>query len=158
MKDSRVNTDDPTVALLSNSQQIVDLHNGDDQIRLERERFERARWHSLYLIYFVMFIGSVGFSVNLPVLWPFLQRIGGTKSFLGFIVAGFSFGQMLSNPLFGYWSNKASAAYPLSASLMISTIGNVMFCFCDVVSGPEGERFMLAARLISKYLRVKTES
>eukprot|EP01135_Chromosphaera_perkinsii_P010158 Nk52_evm24s2039 gene=Nk52_evmTU24s2039 len=115
------------------------------------EDFEKSRWISLYLVYFIMFIGSVGFSVSLPVLWPFLERVGGSKSFLGFIVASFSIGQMVANPIFGFWSNKSSASYPLAFSMFMAFVGNVMFCFCDSFKGEEGEIFMLVARTLTGF-------
>jgi hypothetical protein len=30
-----------------------------------------------------------GFSIVLPTLWPFLQRVGGQKEFLGYVVGAF---------------------------------------------------------------------
>lgn len=40
----------------------------------------RARWNSVRVIYFTMFLMSLGFSIILTGIWPYLDKV----SFMGF--------------------------------------------------------------------------
>lgn len=42
---------------------------------LETETEYRQRWHSIRIIYFTMFLMSLGFSVVLTGIWPFLDKV-----------------------------------------------------------------------------------
>ena len=64
----------------------------------------------------------VGFSIVLSTLWPYLQSLGGTKTFLGWIVSSYSLGQLIGSPVFGVWSNYRPYMEPLIITLFF-TIG-----------------------------------
>lgn len=103
--------------------------NGHQIFQGETEVARAKRMQSLRLIYFTFFLSAVGFSIVISTLWPFLTRIGGTKPFLGFVVAAYSFGQLLASPIFGGWMINAGPKVPLLFSLMLFTGGSVMYCF-----------------------------
>lgn len=42
---------------------------------LETERERRERWRSVYIIYFTMFQMSLGFSIVLTGVWPYLDKV-----------------------------------------------------------------------------------
>lgn len=113
----------------------------------EPEELRKKRWRSIRTVYFTNFLNAIGFSVVMSTLWPFLQRVGGTKAFLGYLVAAFSFGQLIGAPYFGYWANhwKYKSIFFLSGFLKV--VGNLMYAFADF---PGGRRdfFMLEARLL----------
>jgi MFS transporter, ceroid-lipofuscinosis neuronal protein 7 len=73
--------------------------------------------------------------------------VGGDQSFLGWVVASYSLGQLLASPLFGIWGNKRGAKEPLIISTTINVIGNVMYCFSSSPS-QNNDWFMLVARFI----------
>ncbi|KAG7243365.1 hypothetical protein INR49_011821 [Caranx melampygus] len=56
----------------------------------------KSRWRSIRVMYFTMFLSSVGFTIVITSLWPYLQKIDATAnaSFLGWVVAAYSLGQM----------------------------------------------------------------
>lgn len=45
----------------------------DDDLETVSER--RERWRSIYAIYFTMFLMSLGFSIILTGVWPFLDKV-----------------------------------------------------------------------------------
>lgn len=42
---------------------------------LETEQEYRERWRSIYVIYFTMFQMSLGFSIVLTGVWPYLDKV-----------------------------------------------------------------------------------
>lgn len=45
----------------------------DDELETVDERKER--WRSIYAIYFTMFLMSLGFSIILTGVWPYLDKV-----------------------------------------------------------------------------------
>uniref|UniRef100_A0A914CSW6 Major facilitator superfamily (MFS) profile domain-containing protein n=1 Tax=Acrobeloides nanus TaxID=290746 RepID=A0A914CSW6_9BILA len=72
----------------------------------------KTNWRSIYLITAFTFLDGIQFSMFFISLWPYLNTIDPTASatFFGIITAGFSFGQAISAPLFGFWMNKAKTS------------------------------------------------
>lgn len=42
---------------------------------LETDQERRERWRSVYVIYFTMFQMSLGFSIVLTGVWPYLDKV-----------------------------------------------------------------------------------
>lgn len=106
----------------------------------------KARWRSIRVVYLTMFMSSLGFSIVLSTIWPFLKNVGGSKPFLGWVVAAFSVGQLLGSPLFG-WLGTRRCTLSLIVSLVINVGGNVMYCFTAAVPD-HNNWFMLVARFL----------
>lgn len=49
---------------------------------LETALERRERWRSVYVIYFTMFLMSLGFSIILTGVWPFLDKVYIRKVYL----------------------------------------------------------------------------
>ena len=64
-----------------------------------------TNWRSIYVATGLSFVGAVQFSLYFASMWPYLQIIDRsiTERIFGLIVAGYSLGQILSAPSFGYW-------------------------------------------------------
>lgn len=45
----------------------------DDNLETEQEY--RQRWRSIYIIYFTMFLISLGFSIIVTGVWPYLDKV-----------------------------------------------------------------------------------
>lgn len=45
---------------------------------LETEIERKERWRSIYIIYFTMFLMSLGFSIILTGVWPYLGKVRST--------------------------------------------------------------------------------
>lgn len=82
-------------------------------------------------MYFTMFLSSVGFTIVITSLWPYLQRIddSANASFLGWVVAAYSLGQMLASPIFGLWSNYRPRREPLVCSIVINLTANIYYAY-----------------------------
>ncbi|XP_004084637.1 major facilitator superfamily domain-containing protein 8 [Oryzias latipes] len=91
----------------------------------------RSRWRSIRVMYFTMFLSSVGFTIVITSLWPYLEKVdsGADASFLGWMVAAYSLGQMVASPLFGWWSNHRPRREPLVCSIFINLAANIYYAY-----------------------------
>lgn len=91
----------------------------------------KSRWRSIRVMYFTMFLSSVGFTIVITSLWPYLQRIddSASASFLGWVVAAYSLGQMVASPIFGIWSNYRPRREPLVCSIFINLSANIYYAY-----------------------------
>lgn len=82
-------------------------------------------------MYFTMFLSSVGFTIVITSLWPYLQKVDSSAdaSFLGWVVAAYSLGQMIASPLFGLWSNHRPRREPLICSIFINLSANIYYAY-----------------------------
>lgn len=96
----------------------------------------KTRWRSIRVMYFTMFLSSVGFTIVITSLWPYLQKIddGANASFLGWVVAAYSLGQMLASPIFGLWSNYRPRREPLVCSIVINLSANIYYAYAYLPS------------------------
>uniref|UniRef100_A0A1I7ZCB8 MFS domain-containing protein n=1 Tax=Steinernema glaseri TaxID=37863 RepID=A0A1I7ZCB8_9BILA len=108
-------------------------------------------WRSIYVAAGLGFSCSVQFSLYFTSLWPYLDVIDkkATETFFGFIIASYSFGQIVASPSFGYWSNRIkSIKTPMYAGIVCMFIGNLIYLSTELL--PSGRRYaMLVARLIT---------
>lgn len=49
---------------------------------LETEAEKKERWRSIYIVYFTMFLMSLGFSIILTGVWPYLDKVKTNHSFM----------------------------------------------------------------------------
>uniref|UniRef100_A0A7N8WXP2 Major facilitator superfamily domain containing 8 n=1 Tax=Mastacembelus armatus TaxID=205130 RepID=A0A7N8WXP2_9TELE len=91
----------------------------------------KSRWRSIRVMYFTMFLSSVGFTIVITSIWPYLQKIDDTAnaSFLGWVVAAYSLGQMVASPIFGVWSNYRPRREPLVCSIFINVSANIYYAY-----------------------------
>uniref|UniRef100_A0A2K6F1M7 Major facilitator superfamily domain containing 8 n=1 Tax=Propithecus coquereli TaxID=379532 RepID=A0A2K6F1M7_PROCO len=94
-----------------------------------------------------MFLSSVGFSIVIMSIWPYLQKIDQTAdaSFLGWVIASFSLGQMVASPMFGLWSNYRPRKEPLTVSIFISVAANCLYAYVHLPAS-HNKYYMLVAR------------
>ncbi|XP_071950391.1 major facilitator superfamily domain-containing protein 8-like [Antedon mediterranea] len=113
------------------------------------EKENKKRWRSIHIMYLTMFLSSLGFSMVMPSVWPYLTRIdnNATKTFLGWVVASYSLGQLLSSPICGVWGNIRGAREPLVFSLILSIGANLLYAFLQAIKSHNAE-YMLVARLL----------
>lgn len=104
---------------------------GDDANCDSHSDENRSRWRSIRVMYFTMFLSSVGFTIVITSLWPYLQRVdtSADASFLGWVVAAYSLGQMIASPLFGLWSNHRPRREPLVCSIFINLSANIYYAY-----------------------------
>ncbi|KAL5274405.1 MFSD8 family protein [Megaselia abdita] len=110
----------------------------------------KSRWRSIRIIYYTMFLMSLGFSIILTGIWPYLDKLDphAGKEFMGLIVAANPLGQMIFSPLFGFWSNKSgSIRIPLLCSLALFTFASILYSSLDFVTS-----YVKYWMLISRFL------
>ncbi|KAF6306665.1 major facilitator superfamily domain containing 8 [Rhinolophus ferrumequinum] len=114
---------------------------------IETEEHYKSRWRSIRILYLTMFLSSVGFSIVIMSIWPYLQKIDQTAdaSFLGWVIASFSLGQMVASPIFGLWSNYRPRKEPLIVSILISVAANCLYAYVHVPAS-HNKYYMLVAR------------
>ncbi|XP_019684546.2 major facilitator superfamily domain-containing protein 8 isoform X2 [Felis catus] len=114
---------------------------------IETEEHYKSRWISIRILYLTMFFSSVGFSIVIMSIWPYLQKIDQTAdaSFLGWVIASFSLGQMVASPVFGLWSNYRPRKEPLIVSIFISVMANCLYAYIHVPAS-HNKYYMLVAR------------
>lgn len=66
-------------------------------------------------------------------------------SFLGWVIASFSLGQMVASPVFGVWSNYRPRKEPLTVSIFISVAANCLYAYVHVPAS-HNKYYMLVAR------------
>ena len=69
-----------------------------------------------------------------------------SATFLGWIVAAYSFGQLIASPFFGFWADKRPAREPLIFALLINVIFNVLYSYCEAFEPGVASWVMLASR------------
>ncbi|XP_069944648.1 major facilitator superfamily domain-containing protein 8 isoform X2 [Cherax quadricarinatus] len=117
---------------------------------LEIPSERRARRRSHYVVYVTTFVMSIGFSIVLTGVWPYLQQLdpGVSKEFLGWVIAANPLGQMLISPLLGYWGNKAkSNRGAFLFTLVTFTIGNGIYAILSVF-GSSARIVMILSRFL----------
>ncbi|XP_063493657.1 major facilitator superfamily domain-containing protein 8 isoform X13 [Symphalangus syndactylus] len=114
---------------------------------LETEEHYKSRWRSIRILYLTMFLSSVGFSIVILSIWPYLQKIDPTAdtSFLGWVIASYSLGQMIASPIFGLWSNYRPRKEPLIVSILISVAANCLYAYLHIPAS-HNKYYMLVAR------------
>uniref|UniRef100_A0A6M2DTX9 Putative transporter/transmembrane protein n=1 Tax=Xenopsylla cheopis TaxID=163159 RepID=A0A6M2DTX9_XENCH len=117
---------------------------------LETAEDYKLRWRSVRIIYFTMFLMSLGFSIVLTGVWPYLDKLDPTagKEFMGLIVAANPLAQMLCSPLAGWWGNKASSSRgPWMRSLILFTFASILYSILEVF--PDNRKYWM---LFSRFL------
>ncbi|XP_061109262.1 major facilitator superfamily domain-containing protein 8 isoform X2 [Conger conger] len=68
-----------------------------------------------------------------------------SASFLGWVVAAYSLGQMVASPLFGLWSNHRPRKEPLMCSILINVAANILYAYVTLPPS-HNKYYMLMAR------------
>ncbi|XP_069781352.1 major facilitator superfamily domain-containing protein 8 isoform X2 [Narcine bancroftii] len=120
-------------------------HFGSTLVKTLQEN--RSRWRSIRVMYLTMFFSSLGFSIVVSSIWPFLQKVDKTAdaSFLGWIIAVYSLGQMVASVMFGAWSNYRPRREPLVVSILINVAANILYGYAHAPPS-HNKYYMLLAR------------
>ncbi|XP_076280728.1 CLN7/MFS domain-containing 8 [Lasioglossum baleicum] len=120
----------------------------DDDLETVAERKER--WRSINAIYFTMFLMSLGFSIILTGVWPYLDKLdkNAGKEFMGYVVAANPLAQMLFSPFVGWWGDKrGSIRLPLLTTLALFTFASGLYSVLEILPGDK-KMYMIAARFL----------
>ena len=71
-----------------------------------------------------------------------------TTKFLGWVVASYSFGQLVASPVFGIWADHRPTREPLIVALVFNVIFNVLYSYCEAFGGGVAGWVMIASRTL----------
>ncbi|CAD5220392.1 unnamed protein product [Bursaphelenchus okinawaensis] len=111
----------------------------------------KTNWSSIYIAAALSFVGAVQFSLYFSALWPYMRILDNdiTESFYGWTVFVYSFGQVLSAPAFGWWSNMIKMVRPpLYCGLILMFTGNFIYILMEVISGVPKRFVLMVCRFI----------
>ncbi|XP_064404673.1 major facilitator superfamily domain-containing protein 8-like isoform X2 [Halichondria panicea] len=115
-------------------------------------RWCEPRWRSIYIMYFTMFLSAVTFSIVLSSIWPYLlqvDQVNATPFFLGWVIASYSFGQLVASPLFGFWADKRPTREPLLVAIVINVVFSLLYCYCGAIpSGVSGYIIIVSRAMV----------
>lgn len=83
--------------------------------------------------------------LTLPYLSSLQIDPTANASFLGWVIASYSLGQMVASPLFGLWSNHRPRKEPLVASLSVSVAASCLYAYVHLPAA-HNKYYLLAAR------------
>uniref|UniRef100_A0A6B2L399 Major facilitator superfamily (MFS) profile domain-containing protein n=1 Tax=Arcella intermedia TaxID=1963864 RepID=A0A6B2L399_9EUKA len=85
---------------------------------------------SIFLMIFLNFLSNVVFSIVLPTLPNFLERVDAPKYLNGWAVAVNSLGTFLASPVFGWWADKRNFREVFFISLVLMFASNLWYALC----------------------------
>ncbi|KAK6737007.1 hypothetical protein RB195_019601 [Necator americanus] len=96
----------------------------------EKSEEPATPWTSVYVAGACAFIQAAQFSIFFSSMWPYLRKLNphAEETQFGYIVALYSFGQCISAPSFGYWSNRIEQVrIPLLTGFCFMITGNFLY-------------------------------
>jgi len=88
---------------------------------------ETATKKDIALMISLSFLATIGYSIVLPSLYPFIRSTGGAQGIVGWAVAINSGGAFFSAPLLGWWGDKQGIKQVLVVTLLIAIGSNLMY-------------------------------
>ncbi|XP_030629658.1 major facilitator superfamily domain-containing protein 8 isoform X3 [Chanos chanos] len=76
------------------------------------------------------------------------QDDSANASFLGWVVAAYSLGQMVASPLFGLWSNHRPRREPLVCSIFINVVANIYYSYVYLPPSQNKYHMLMARALV----------
>lgn len=72
-----------------------------------------------------------------------------TPLFLGWVVASYSFGQLVASPLLGFWADKRPMREPLFFALTLNVVFSLVYCYTGAIpAGISGYVLIVARALV----------
>lgn len=93
----------------------------------------------------VILIGDMSRGVFFPTLWPLVDSLGGSTVTLGYAVAAFSGGRIVTSPIFGYLSVTLGYTWTLILSVICLLLGTLAYAQVQNVGHPN---FLIVAQVI----------
>ncbi|CAF0779339.1 unnamed protein product [Adineta ricciae] len=117
------------------------------------EATKKERFRAIRICYFGMFVSSIVFSITVSSLWPFLQIIdtSAEATFLGWLVASFSIGQLIASPIIGYVANRTdNNKMPLVVSTALIVVANLLYGYVQSINnfGVSNKWWLMLSRFI----------
>ncbi|XP_056421643.1 major facilitator superfamily domain-containing protein 8-like [Hyla sarda] len=92
----------------------------------------------------IFLLSGIEYAVILPTVWMYLQSLDAQPFFLGLVLSAFSLTELLSGPVFGYWSDRTGTTkHVILLSNCFEIAGNFMY-FIGI-----SKWFLLGSRLVA---------
>lgn len=82
---------------------------------------------NLWILILIMIINALGFSIIVPLIYPFTKQFGITAHTLGLLITSFSIAQFIATPLLGSLSDKYGRKPILILCLLGTTFSFILF-------------------------------
>ncbi|EYB99246.1 hypothetical protein Y032_0124g1240 [Ancylostoma ceylanicum] len=108
-------------------------------------------WTSIYIAGGCGFVQVAQASIYLSSMWPYLRKLNpdASEAFFGYVVALYSFGQCISAPVFGYWSNRIDQVrLPLLVGYASMFVGNSLYLCMQFFKASQVGYVMMLSRFI----------
>lgn len=96
--------------------------------------FNKKISYSILIVGFCVLISDMSRGILFPTLWLNIQSLNGNKSDIGFAVAAFSLGRIISSPIFGTLSVWYGYRYILMLCNYIMAIGAIIYIFSTSIN------------------------
>ena len=93
------------------------------------ERGEEGYWQLIF--FFNVFVACVSFSIVMPSLWLYLDKLGASEAFYAAVVAIYSVGEAIGSVTLGSLSNRAGTKRTLILCILLSASGALMYALAD---------------------------
>nr|XP_040579038.1 uncharacterized protein LOC121127673 [Lepeophtheirus salmonis] len=128
-------------------------------MNFENQTDHKLRIRSLYVIHVSMLVFSLGFSINLTGVFPYMKQLLPNISSdvilnrYGWVIAMNPLGQMIASPLLGYIFNKTNNLRMISIAMSLCyVLGNVLYAILTMIPTENGRLVgLLASRFISGF-------
>lgn len=77
---------------------------------------------------------------------PQVDQVNATPFFLGWVVASYSFGQLVASPLFGFWADKRPVREPMLVAMVINIVFSLLYCYCDAIPAGVSGYILIVSR------------
>ena len=118
----------------------------------------RRRMISLYIVHFCMMVFSLGYSIVLTGVQPYLRRLttfddGVALELFGWMVAINPIGQFLFSPLLGWWSSKiGSIRITCILTCILYIIGNIIYSCLSLIPDSSNGWYRAGVMLFGRLL------
>ena len=110
----------------------------------------RQFWLQLAFLCCVLGLCEAARGIVLPTLSLYVESLGGSSTFLSFVVAAFSVGRLSSSVVLGYVSDYCGMRAILGASVAVTCVGHILFISADGV-GSGGLYLLLVSRVLTGF-------
>lgn len=109
--------------------------NATESIKLKRESDHSTTDQiSIIVIVLCVVVGDMSRGILFPTLWLLVQSLGGSSFSQGAAVSAFSFGRIISSPIFGYASEMYGYRHVLIVCNVVLCLGALMYTMSESLS------------------------
>ena len=104
-------------------------------VKTFRISLKSHRWWSMRILYFSMFINLFTTSCIFTNIYSYLKSLNQdtTDIFYSCVISVYPLGIFISSPLLGFWFNKINTRQPIVFVLVLVTLSNIVYVYCNLL-------------------------